>query len=118
MDFGVVNAWMMKEWRMIPVIITIKSTKYTHKIVGVGGEKEESIVKRAVLNSEEICQFICDLKGYFLPRNDSVQVTVRYKQLDATWDMHVMEIKDSDAVCELLEIMWKEWRFEDYDYEK
>jgi len=72
---------------------------------------------RTVENSDQICQLICDLFGYFLPRNKSIKVTTRYKGHNAKWDMHVMTIGDKAGVCELLEMIWKEWRFEDNEYE-
>ena len=67
---------------------------------------------RTIENSDQICQLVCDLVGYFLPRYKHIKATVKVNDKE-----HVLGIENKAAVCELMDMMWNEWRFEDNEYE-
>jgi len=75
-------------------------------------DKMGTTCSRVINNSDEICQLICDLTGYFLPRNDYIKLTATVNDRE-----YVRDIKDKAAVCELLLDIYNEWRFEDNGYE-
>ena len=67
---------------------------------------------RQIKNSDNICQLICDIIGYFLPRNKRIEIRAELNSKE-----YVAGITNEAAVCELMNMLWKDWRFDDNEYE-
>jgi len=68
----------------------------------------ESECTRIVNNNEKLCQLIVDLHKYFLPKYSKISVSVEMNNKG-----HTFETLNEHNICELLAMIWNEWRFED-----
>ena len=82
--------------------------------IRITNEKSEELGNRVVDNNERLCQLIVDLTDFFLPRNKTVYVAIEINKIT---EKEEIIIKNKNDICDLLSMIWKEWRFEDNEYE-